>query len=75
MDYISSREADNRSCIHEIQPPLWNLKVHYRVLKNQSLVSILFQVNSVDDIIILFLTSILMLSFHIYLGLPSSLFP
>jgi hypothetical protein len=53
---------------------LWNLEVHYHVHKVQLVVTILSQVNAVCNLSSDILRSILMLFFHLYLGLPSGLF-
>ena len=54
---------------------LWNPKVHYRIHKYPPLVPILSQLNPVHTPTTTFWTSILILSSHLRLGLPSGLLP
>ena len=59
----------------EIPRILWNPKVHCRTHKRPSPVPILSQLHPVPTTPSHFLRSILILSSHLRLGLPSSLFP
>jgi len=67
-------EANSRSASQEI-PRLWrNPKVHYRIYKSPPLIPILSQVYPVHTFPPTSLSSILSLSSHLRLGLPSGLF-
>jgi hypothetical protein len=56
-------------CSHSTTPSiLWNRKVNYHIHKSSRIVPVLSQTIQVS-------TSILSLSTHLYLGLPSGLFP
>jgi hypothetical protein len=68
-----SWEAANCAATQELPSILWNPKDHYRVHKSPPLVPILSQVNPICTIPS-YLRSILILSTHLRLGLPSGLF-
>jgi hypothetical protein len=70
----SSWEAANYAATQELPSILRSQKVHYRVHKRPPLVPIVSQIDSVHTIPS-YLRSILILSNHIRLGLPSGLFP
>jgi hypothetical protein len=59
----------------EILLLLWNLKIHDRVRKSSPLVPIIRQMNPVHNIPPYCPRSVLILSSHLHLGLPSGLFP
>jgi hypothetical protein len=69
-----SREAASSAGTQELPNILWNPKVHYRVHKSPTMVPILSQINPVHTTPS-YLRSILILSTHLRLGLPSDLFP
>jgi hypothetical protein len=73
MQQSPSWEANRFAASQEIPRILWNLNVHYRIHKFSPTVSILSHLNLVH--IPTFLRSILILSSHLRLGLPSGLFP
>jgi hypothetical protein len=68
-----SWEAASRSATEEFFNILWNPKVHCRIHKSPLLVPIQSQTNPFHTISS-YLRSILILSYHIYLGIPSSYF-
>jgi hypothetical protein len=70
-------EATNYAATQELPSILWNAKVHYRVHKSPPLVPILNQINPIHTIPShpISLRSILIMSTHLHLGLPSGLFP
>jgi len=70
MEQNPSWNADTRSASQESPRLLWKVKVHYRVHKNPSLDLNWNQINTVHTIIPR-ITSILILSSHLCLGLPS----
>jgi hypothetical protein len=74
MDLSPSWGAANSAATQEIPSILWNPKVHYRVHRSPPLVPILSQINPIH-IIPSYLRSILILSTHLRLGLPSGLLP
>jgi hypothetical protein len=56
-------------------PPLWNTKDHYRVHRSPLLVLNLSQMHTAHTFLSYFHKIIVILSFHLWLGLPSGLFP
>jgi hypothetical protein len=75
MEQRPSWEANSFSASQEIPRILWNPKVHYRIYKSPPPVLILNQLNSVHAPIPTSSRSILILSCHLRLGLPSSHLP
>jgi hypothetical protein len=73
MELSTSWEAANCAATQELRSILWNPKVHYRVHMSPPLVPILNHINSIHTIPS-YLRSILILSTHLRLGLPSGLF-
>jgi hypothetical protein len=69
------REANRFAVSQEIPRILWNPKVHYRTHKCPLPVSILSQLNPAHTPQPSSWRSILILSSHLHLGLPSGLFP
>jgi hypothetical protein len=69
-----SWEAASCAVTQEFQDILWNPKIHYRVHKSPPLDFILSQINPVHTTPS-YLRSILIVSTHIRLGLPSGPFP
>jgi hypothetical protein len=76
MELSPSWEAANCAATQELPSILWNPKVHYRVHKSPALIPILNQINPVHTIPShpISLKSILILSTHLRLGLPSGSF-
>ena len=70
-----SWEANRFSASQEIPHILWNPKVHYSIHKCPPPVPILSQINPVYTSHPTSWRSILILSSHLHLGLPSGLFP
>jgi len=75
MEQSPSREANRFSACQEIPRILWNPKVHYRIHKCPPSVPILSQLDPVHTPTSYFLRTILILSSHLHLGLPSALLP
>jgi len=75
MEQSPSWEANRFSTSQEIPRILWYPKVHYRIHKCTPPAPILSQLHSVHTLHPTSWRSILMLSSHLCLGLPSGLFP
>jgi hypothetical protein len=75
MQQSPAREANRFAVSEEIPRILWNPKVHYRIHKYPPPVSILSQLNPAHTSHPTSWRSILILSSHLCLGLPSGLFP
>jgi hypothetical protein len=73
MELRPSWEAVNCAATQELPGILWNPKVHYRVHKSPPLVPILSQIIQFIPSHPISLRSILVLSTHLRLGLPSGL--
>jgi hypothetical protein len=73
MQLSPSWEAANCAATQELPSILWNPMAYYRIHKSPLLVPILSQIDPLHTIPSL--RSILILSTHLRLGLPSSLFP
>jgi hypothetical protein len=72
--WVISWEAASCSAIQKFCNVFWNQKFHYHVHKSPPLVPILRQISPVHTTPS-YLRSILILLSHLYLGLPSGLFP
>ena len=70
-----SWESNRCSASHEIPRILWNPKVHYRLYNCSSPVPILYRINPLRATHLTSWRSILILSSHLHMGLPSGLFP
>jgi hypothetical protein len=68
MEQSPSLKADRSSASQEIPRIFWNPKVHYRVQKSPTRVSVVSQIDPVHAIPV-YLRSILVLSYHLRLGL------
>jgi len=75
MEHSHSSEATQFSASQEIPSILRNPSVHYHIYKSPPPVPILSQINPVHAPHPTYWRSILILSSHLYLGLPSGLFP
>jgi len=75
MQHSPSWEVNRFSARQIIPRILWNPKVHYYSQKYPPTVPLLSQLDSVQTPHPISWRSILMLSFHLRLGLPSGLFP
>jgi hypothetical protein len=69
-----TREAASFAVTQELTNILWNLKAHYHVYKSPEPVPILSQIGPVHTIPSYNLRSILILSIHLHLGLPTGSF-
>jgi hypothetical protein len=70
-----SWEANRFSASHEIPRILWNPKVHYRIYKCPPPLPILNRLNPLRATHPTSWRSILILSSHLHMGLPSGIFP
>jgi hypothetical protein len=68
-------EANRFPASGEIHRILWNPKVHYRIHKFPPPIPFLSQIDLVHVPISYFLRSVLILFSHLYLSLPSGIFP
>jgi hypothetical protein len=75
MEQSPSCKVNTHSASLELPHLLWNPKVHYRFHKGSPLVLIVRQMHPVYTFPPVSLRSILILSSHLRLGLPSDLFP
>ena len=75
MELNNSWEANRFSASQKITRILWNQKLYYHIHKCSSPVSILSQLDPAHTPHSTFCVSILILSSHLRLGLPSGLFP
>jgi hypothetical protein len=75
MQQSPSWEANRLSASKEIPRIVWNLKVHYLIPKSSPPVPILSHIGPIYAPRPNSWTSILVLSYHLRLGLPSGLFP
>jgi hypothetical protein len=75
MEHSPYPEADSRSASQKITLLSWNPKVHFQVQKSPPLVPILSQMRPVHTLYSISTGSILILSSHLRLGLPSGIIP
>jgi hypothetical protein len=75
MELSPSWEAVSCAATQELPSFLWNPKINFRVHKSPPLVPFLSQISPIHTILSYLFKSILMLSTHLRLGLPSGLFP
>ena len=75
MDQSSAWKADRSSATQEIPRIVWNPKVHYRIYQSPVPIPVLSQIDRVHASHPTSLRSILILSSHLRLRLPSGLLP
>jgi hypothetical protein len=74
MELSPSQEAASCAATQEFPDILWNLKIYYNVHKSPPMVRIMSQINQVNTTPS-YLSKIHFNIIHLYLGLPSGLFP
>jgi len=75
MEKSPSSKSSSSSDSQETPRTLWNQKIHHRIHKSAPLVPILTQLNNIHILTAYSLRSVLILSTHLDIGLPSSLYP